>query len=126
MDHSQLVGKIASDKDSLKLGQIIRIDKLLGKTIKTYEPFAMILIRKFLRKDMVVPLEAKKVTKVEGIYAWFNVTKAEFDEEVKRIKKIKAERETYTGTIVEQTNRNRYYSIRDFTGLSHKSKERKK
>ncbi|MBK5114957.1 MAG: hypothetical protein JJE41_15130 [Candidatus Heimdallarchaeota archaeon] len=126
MDHSQLVGKIASDKDSLKLGQIIRIDKLLGKTIKTYEPFVMILIRKFLRKDMVVPLEAKKVTKVEGIYAWFNVTKAEFDEEVKRIKKIKAERETYTGTIVEQTNRNRYYSIRDFTGLSHKSKERKK
>jgi len=126
MDYLQLVGKIAADKNNEKLGKIIRIDKLLGKTVKTYEPHAMILIQKFLRKDIIVPLEAEKVTKVEGGYAWFDITKAGFDEEVKRFRKIVAEREIYTGTIVEQTNRNRYYSIRDFTGLSHKSKERKK
>jgi hypothetical protein len=75
-----LVGKIAVDKHNEKLGKIIRIDDLIGKVKKEYESFAIILVRKFLKSDVHVPLETSKLQKIEGQTALFDILKTEFDE----------------------------------------------
>ncbi|MBN1331195.1 MAG: hypothetical protein JXA54_17120 [Candidatus Heimdallarchaeota archaeon] len=126
MDYRRLISRIASDKNSNKLGKIIRIDKLPGKTVKKYIPYAIILIRKPFRKDLTVPIEAEKLLKLEGTYAWFDVTKEEFEEEVKRLKEITMEREIYPGdTGVYQSKGVGGFRV-DPLNLGHQRKERKR
>ena len=126
MDYKILISKIAADKDSVKLGKIIRIDILPGKTIKKDIPYVMIAHPKRSMKNVVIPVEAERVIKVEGMYAWFDITKEEFDKEAKRIKNIKVEREIYTGTLAGRDSSNRFWVGIDPSGLSHKRKERKR
>ena len=126
MDYTKLVGKIAADKESKKLGRISRIESFPGKTIKKDVPYAMIVVQKFLQKTVVVPIEAEKVTKVEGNYVWFSITKSEFTEEEKRIRKIITEREIYTGTLGSSGSGISKYSAVDQSGLVPKRKERKR
>ncbi len=126
MNHSQLIGKIAADKDNKKLGRICRIESLPGKTIKKTIPYAMIVVHKFLQKSVVVPIIAEKVTKVEGTYVWFDITKSEFTEELMRIGKISTEREIYTGTHRTPRERSLVTYGYDHSGQSKKSKERRK
>ena len=38
LSHKVLISKIAVDKENKTLGKIIRIDDLLGKTVKKYKP----------------------------------------------------------------------------------------
>ncbi len=83
MDYTRLLSRIAADKDSNRLGKIVRIENLIGKTIKKYKPYAMILVRKYFKKDVLVPVDVEKLIKVEGTYAWFNIKIEEFDEVVK-------------------------------------------
>ncbi len=126
MDYSRIVSKIAVDKDSIRLGKIIRIDNLIGKIIKKYETFVIIEIKKFFRKDVLIPIDIKKLIKVEGTYAWFNITKEEFDEEVKRLSVIKFVRETYTGdTGARRVKGNLGWTFIP-ADLSRRGKERKK
>ncbi len=126
MNYEKLISKIAADKESNKLGIIIRIDKLPGKTIKKHIPYVIILIRKPFKKDFTVPIEVEKLLKVDGSYAWFNISKEDFDLETKRLKKIKAEREIYTGdTGFHQVKGNLGFAYDPYR-LSQKSKERKK
>ncbi|MCG3254425.1 MAG: hypothetical protein KAX09_11245, partial [Candidatus Heimdallarchaeota archaeon] len=99
MDYSRLLSRIAADKDSNRLGKIVRIENLIGKTVKKYKTFAMVLVRKYFKKDVLVPIETEKLIKVEGTYAWFNITKEEFEEEVKRLREIKTERDIYPGDV---------------------------
>ncbi|HUU77298.1 MAG TPA: hypothetical protein VMX55_03065 [candidate division Zixibacteria bacterium] len=126
MDLNSLLGKIAADKESHKLGKIIRIERLLGKTIKKYKPYAMILVNRRFRKDLIVPIELEKVTKVEGIYAWFNITKDEFNTEVERISDTKIEREIYHGDTGVYSYGGRGHRYDDYLNLSHTRKERKR
>ncbi len=126
MDYSQLIGKIAADKENKKLGRVNRIENLPGKTIKKTVPYAMIVVRKFLQKSVVVPIIAEKVTKVEGTYVWFDITKSEFTEELKRIGKILAEREIYTGTHSTPRDRSLTTYGYDHSRTSSKNKERRK
>jgi len=124
MDYSRLLSRIAADKDSNRLGKIVRIESLIGKTIKKYKPFVMILVRKSFRQDVLVPVEAEKLIKVEGTYAWFNITKEEFDEEVKRLREIKTERDIYPGSVgVDRTSTG---PVVDYLNLGHTRKERKR
>jgi hypothetical protein len=126
MDYSRIVSKIAVDKDNITLGKIIRIDELLGKTIKKYKPYAMIIVKKrFRRKDVIVPIDVEKIVKVGGQYVWFDILKEEFDEQVKTAKAIQTVRGIYTGTLgSSSTTRHMYYA--DVTGLTPKRKERKR
>jgi len=126
MDYTQLIGKIAADKENKKLGRISRIESLPGKTIKKSVPYAMIVVQKFLQKSVIVPIVAEKVTKVEGTYVWFDITKSEFTEEAKRIGKILTEREIYTGTHSSPSDRGLAIGGFDHSGKSSKSKERRK
>ncbi len=121
----QLISKIAADKDSKKLGKIIRIEKLLGKTIKKYKSYAMILVIKRFKKKLIVPIEVEKIFKVEGTYAWFDISTEEFEKEVKRLREIKIEQEIYpedTGMYQIKGTR----SAMDPYNLGHKRKERKR
>ena len=122
---NRLISKIAADKDSKKLGKIIRIERLLGKTIKKYKPYAMILVIKRFRKKLIVPIEVEKIVKVEGTYVWFDISLEEFEKEVKRLREIQVEQEIYP----EDTG---LYQIKGLSrtidpyNLGHKRKERKR
>jgi len=124
MDYSRLISRIAADKDSNRLGKIVRIESLIGKTVKKYKPYAMILVRKYFKKDVLVPVDVDKLIKVEGTYAWFNITKEEFDEEVKRLREIKTERDIYPGDVA--VTRTRRGPVVDYLNLGHSRKERKR
>jgi len=124
MDYSRLISRIAADKDSNRLGKIVRIESLIGKTIKKYKPYAMILVRKYFKKDVLVPIDVDKLIKVEGTYAWFNITKVEFDKEVKRLREIKTERDIYPGDVA--VTRTRRGPVVDYLNLGHSRKERKR
>ena len=75
-----LVGKMAADKNKEKLGRIIRIDQLTGKTVKIDVSHAIIHVRKFFKSDVRVPLEVTKMLKIDGQFAVFDILKTEFDE----------------------------------------------
>ncbi|TET33124.1 MAG: hypothetical protein E3J70_00100 [Candidatus Heimdallarchaeota archaeon] len=124
MDYSRLISRIAADKDSNRLGKIVRIESLIGKTVKKYKPYAMILVRKYFKKDVLVPVDVDKLIKVEGTYAWFNITKVEFDKEVKRLREIKTERDIYPGDVA--VTRTRRGPVVDYLNLGHSRKERKR
>ncbi len=127
MDYSRIVSKIAVDKDSITLGKIIRIDELLGKTIKKYKPYAMIIVKKrFKKKGLVVPIDVERIVKVGGQYVWFDILKEEFDEQVKTAKTIQTVRETYTGdTGFHRVKGSLGFAYEPYR-LSRKGKERKK
>ena len=127
LSHKVLISKIAVDKENKTLGKIIRIDDLLGKTVKKYKPYAIILVKIRFRKKVVVPLDIEKVVKVGGQYAQFDISKEEFDEKVKTARLVEAERETYKGyQQFKQTRGGSGNVMVDISGLSHKSKERKR
>ncbi|NHJ86663.1 MAG: hypothetical protein FK734_14460 [Asgard group archaeon] len=125
-DSRLLIGKIAADKDNKKLGKIVRVELMLGKTVKKEMPFVFILVSKIFKKDIIVPIEAEKVFKYSTYYAWFDITKEEFDKEVKTLEKVRTEREIYTGdTGFHKVKGNLGFAFDPYR-LSHKSKERKK
>jgi len=128
MDYSRTVSKIAVDKDSIRLGKIIRIDELLGKTIKKYKPYAMIIVKKRFKKGVVVPIDVERITKVGGQYVWFDILKEEFDEQVKTAKVIQTQREIYTGDTGLHQLSKKGFLVWAYEGsrLSRKGKKRKK
>ncbi len=126
MDFSRLISKIAVDENSNKLGKIVKIEKLLGKTIKKYKPHAMILVRKRFKKTVVVPIDVEKIVKVGGQYVWFDILKEEFDAEVKTAVLVQTVRETYTGdTGFHKVKGNLGFAYEPYR-LSRKGKERKR
>ncbi|MBD3189902.1 MAG: hypothetical protein GF308_04630 [Candidatus Heimdallarchaeota archaeon] len=73
-DYDLLVGNVAADKESKRSGRIIRVDKLLNSEEKKLTPHLAILVKRLLKKDVVVPLSAKIITRVEGYYVWFDIS----------------------------------------------------
>ncbi|MHA1441923.1 MAG: hypothetical protein ACTSPK_08690 [Candidatus Heimdallarchaeota archaeon] len=127
MSYKYLVSKIAADKEGKKLGKIIGLDKMPGKTIKKMIPYLLIRFEKRFRKDVIVPIEAEKVLEAKGAYVWLDILKADFDVEVDRIRKTKLDRETYRGyQQYAQTRGGAGNIMVDATNLGHKSKERKR
>lgn len=95
MSYSNFISKIALDKSGGKLGKIIRIDDLTGKTIKKYKPYAIIQVKQFLRREIHVPIDLEKVLIEQEGQVFFDISKEDFDEEIKRMKILRNERETY-------------------------------
>lgn len=125
MSYKYLISKIAADKDGYKLGKIIRIDKLPGKTIKKDIPYLMILVEKRFKKKIVVPIEAEKTIESKGSYVVLNITKEEFDEEAERIRKQKINRETFRGHTQYPIKGGPGNLFIDVSNLSPKTKEKK-
>ena len=99
MSYSNFISKIASDKNGEKLGKIIRIDDLTGKTIKKYKPYAIVQVKRFLRREIHVPIDLEKVLKEQEGQVLFDISKEDFETEIKRVKTLRNERETYNDFV---------------------------
>lgn len=124
-NYDNLVSRIAADKDNNKLGKIIRIEKLPGKTIKKHILHAMISVQSFWKKNVVVPIDVKKIIQVDGNYVWFDIIKTDFDEEVKRLRKTKLVDEIYTGDLSVRPGKTHLGRV-DTLNLHYKRKERRR
>ena len=76
------VTKIVADKDSKKLGQIIRIEKLPIKNVLVEH--IVVLVPKRFSKGIAVPVHPDLILKTEGKYVWLKISKKEFKELVKK------------------------------------------
>ena len=88
MDFNELVGKIAADKDSKKLGKIIKIEHIPDEKTKIKKPNTLILVKKFLRSDIIIVMPTEKIIKEEGNYVWFDILKRDFDQEVRETRAL--------------------------------------
>ncbi|MBD3193262.1 MAG: hypothetical protein GF308_21690 [Candidatus Heimdallarchaeota archaeon] len=95
MKFSHLVGKVAADQSSQKLGKIIDIVKLPrdwhvkkdSRDDRLVEHF-VIFKHQILKKDATAPVDAGKVIKEDGNFVWLDISKEEFDESIKKAGKI--------------------------------------
>ena len=65
MDLQKLVGKIAADKSSKRLGKIIKIEKIQDQKTKIWKEKILILVHKIFRKDVVILVDAEKLLKAK-------------------------------------------------------------
>ena len=133
MNYRILVGKVAADKNNQKLGIIVKIEDLLGKTIKKNKPHAWIRYQRRFKKDVFVPLDLEKLIKAEKSYTCFDIAKKEFEEEAERIRKTQTVRESYSGDHkhsgeggLKASRTFGTHTVMDYTGLSKTKKERKR
>jgi hypothetical protein len=87
-DYMKLVGLVAADKESKKLGKIIKIEEIEESKTKIKKPHALILVKNFLRRNVVIVMELSKLLKSDCYYAWFEISKKDFDQEVKETRAL--------------------------------------
>ena len=95
MNYINFISKNAMGKNGEKLGKIIRIEDLIGKTIKKYKPFAIVQVNRFLRRKIFVPIDLEKVIKEQESQVLFDISKEDFEVEINRIEVLRKERETF-------------------------------
>ena len=95
MNYSNFISKTASDKNGVKLGKIIRIEDLIGETIKKYKPYTIVQVNRFLRREIHAPIDLEKVLEEQEDQVLFDISKEDFDAEIKRMKILRNERETF-------------------------------
>ncbi|MBD3192960.1 MAG: hypothetical protein GF308_20140 [Candidatus Heimdallarchaeota archaeon] len=95
MKFSHLVGKVAADKNSQRLGNIVNIEKLPRKSRQekdsaedTLEEHLIILVRRLFKRDIGVAIDSEKIIKVEGNYVWLDLLKEEFEKAIKESKEL--------------------------------------
>jgi hypothetical protein len=87
-DYKKLVGLVAADKENKKLGKIIKIEILENSKTKIKKPHALILVKSFFRKDVVIVMDLNKLLKADSYYAWFDILKKDFNQEVKETRAL--------------------------------------
>ncbi|MBK5112561.1 MAG: hypothetical protein JJE41_02950 [Candidatus Heimdallarchaeota archaeon] len=88
MNLQELVGKIAADKNSKKLGKIIKIEKIQDQKTKIWKEKILVLVHNFLRKDVVILVDSEKLLKAEATYALFDLEKEDFEQEVRETRAL--------------------------------------
>ena len=90
MKFSYLVGKIAGDKQSRKLGMVIGISKLPKKSrLENDSPddelveHLIIQVHRLFKKDIGIPIDTKKIIKVEGNFVWLDFSRENFKKAIK-------------------------------------------
>lgn len=97
MEEEQYIGKIAKDEQERKLGTIVKIENITGKTIKKATPHVFIRVRKFMKDDVLVPVELEKIVTIKEDAVIFAMGKEAFEKEVAKIRVEKEQRELYNG-----------------------------
>ena len=92
LKYSYLVGKIAADKYGKKLSRVYKLERLPDKITKKLEPHLLLLVEGLFKKSVIIPIDTSKVIKTETQYVWLDITKEEFDLEVKKARAIKKHR----------------------------------
>jgi hypothetical protein len=116
VDYSKLIYKIALSSDNKELGRIFRIEDLPGKTIKKLIPHVVIQVVRRFKGDINIATEAELFIKDEDKFAWFNITRMEFDQIVKIQRRIRNDRESKAENIPDTPflgNRGGYGYYRD-------------
>lgn len=127
MSYNHLISKIVADKEGKKLGKVVRIENLPGKTIKKLIPHLMILYSKRFKQDIIVPVPASNILEVKGSYFLLSLSQEDFLLEVKCLRDQKSVREKYTGKLDGDPSYragSSRYAV-DYTNLGTKIKERK-
>ena len=88
LEEQNIVGKIAADKNSKKLGRIIKIEDIQDKKTRIPKPNVLVLVSKIFRKDIVILIETSKIIKIETEYVWFDILKKDFDQEVRETRAL--------------------------------------
>lgn len=88
MKLQELVGKIAADKSSKKLGKIIKIEKIQDQKTKIWKEMILILVHNIFRKDVVILVEAEKLLQAEVTFALFDLEKEDFEQEVRETRAL--------------------------------------
>ncbi len=88
MNLQELVGKIAADKSSKKLGKIIKIEKIQDQKTKIWKEMILILVHNIFRKDVVILVDAEKLLQAEVTYALFDLEKEDFEQEVRETRAL--------------------------------------
>jgi len=88
MDHQELVGKIAADKSSKRLGKIIKIEKIQDQKTKIWKEMILILVHNIFRKDVVILVEVEKLLNAEETFALFDLEKEDFEQEVRETRAL--------------------------------------
>ena len=88
MNLQELVGKIAADKSSKRLGKIIKIEKIQDQKTKIWKEKILILVHNIFRKDVVILIDAEKLLKAEVTYALFDLEKDDFEQEVRETRAL--------------------------------------
>ena len=88
MDLQKLVGKIAADKNSNRLGKIIKIEKIQDQKTKIWKEKILILVHNIFRKDVVILVDAEKLLKAEETYVLFDLEKEDFEQEVRETRAL--------------------------------------
>ena len=95
MKSKQLLKKTAVDRIGLKLGLIVDIENLPGKIIKKEIPHAMVLVKKFFKGDILVPIDITQVIEVTDEIVKFDIFKGDFTKKAGELRVIKKHREDY-------------------------------
>ncbi len=88
MNLQELAGKIAADKNSKKLGKIIKIEKIQDQKTKIWKEMILILVHNIFRKDVVILVDAEKLLQAEVTYALFDLEKEDFEQEVRETRAL--------------------------------------
>ena len=88
MNLQELVGKIAADKNSKKLGKIIKIEKIQDQKTKIWKEKILVLVHNILRKDVVILVDSEKLLIAEATYALFDLEKEDFEQEVRETRAL--------------------------------------
>jgi hypothetical protein len=88
MNLQELVGKIAADKNSKRLGKIHKIEKIQDQKTKIWKEKILILVHNIFRKDVVILVDAEKLLKVEVTFALFDLEKEDFEQEVRETRAL--------------------------------------
>ena len=88
MNLQELVGKIAGDKNSKKLGKIIKIEKIQDPKTKIWKEKILILVHNLFRKDVVILVDSEKLLKAEVTYALLDLEKDDFEQEVRETRAL--------------------------------------
>lgn len=88
MNLQKLVGKIAADENSKRLGKIIKIEKIQDQKTKIWKEKILILVHNIFRKDVVILVDAEKLLKAEETYVLFDLEKEDFEQEVRETRAL--------------------------------------
>lgn len=90
MSQTNLVSKIACDKQGIKLGKIVGVRGSEEKVLIQDKPHLIVLIKTvFWKKNIKIAIETKKILRTEGKNVLLDTTKKEF---IKIVKSLLAER----------------------------------
>ena len=93
MIDKSIIGKIACDTKGNRLGNIVDLRGSEKKVLLKDKPHIIILVKtSFWKRNFLIAIETKKISKTEGNKVFLTISKEEFS---LMLKKLKAERKRF-------------------------------